>query len=63
MIGIFNLNLDLMSLESFFEDLDTPDLVYVFFFKCNGIGNVLPIQDSCTRSCCLEDWRIFLMMK
>lgn len=26
-IGIFNLNLDLLSLESFFEELDTPDLV------------------------------------
>lgn len=29
MIGIFNLNLDLLSLESFFEELDTPDLVLV----------------------------------
>lgn len=28
MVGIFNLNLDLLSLESFFEELDTPDLVY-----------------------------------
>ena len=27
-VGIFNLNLDLLSLESFIEELDVADLVY-----------------------------------
>lgn len=57
-IGVFDLNLDLLMLESFAEEQDVPDLVWVLVGGCS-IDSASRISVSWSRCCSREELPIF----
>lgn len=53
-ISVFNLNLDLLELEGFVEELDVPDLVLVVGLAVT-VDNASTLYTSCSRFSFPED--------